>query len=144
MAWSSLLSRGGPRISWTEKAETVRAGSARWRRENRLLERAEDLVPLGDQRLADPSRHCRSASIVARIPAMRSGSWCAPQATGPAAGSRRSAHDAVGDVRREPRLEQAQVLEAHRVVEALEQPLAAAEHDRRDRDPQLLHVASAP
>jgi hypothetical protein len=46
-------------------------------------------------------------------------------------------------VGRERRLAHAQVLQAHSGVEVVEQALATAEHDRRDRDRQLLHVSGA-
>jgi hypothetical protein len=46
-------------------------------------------------------------------------------------------------VGRERRLAHAQVLQAHGGVEVVEQALATAEHDRRDRDRQLLHVSGA-
>src|SRR4026209_2978518 len=44
----------------------------------------------------------------------------------------------VVDERREPRLAYSDMLERHRVREALEQALAAAEDDRGNDDPQLV------
>ena len=48
----------------------------------------------------------------------------------------------VVDERREPRLAYSDMLERHRVREALEQALAAAEDDRRDNDAQLVDQSS--
>src|SRR5919108_4657868 len=52
-----------------------------------------------------------------------------------------STEHAIRDVGGEGRLEQADVLQGQNLIEPLEEPLPPAEHDRGDRDRELLHVS---